>query len=199
MKTSPRRNPREVYVLKKTYCARQIFAGILVTLSTLFLAGCVGLSTSKPPSKVIIPGSPTYMISGTISPASVGSGASVTLSGPTQATTKADSAGHFSFDNLVDGAYTLSVSKSGVRVNPSSQPVTVSGANVGPVAFSASIPTFSISGTISPAAAGSGATVTISGGVNGSTTADGSGNYTFANLDAGSYTLSPSKTGAAFS
>lgn len=199
MKTSPRRNPREVYVLKKTDCARRIFAGIFVTLSTLFLAGCVGLSTSKPPSKVIIPGSQTYSISGTISPASVGSGASVALSGPTQATTKADSSGKFSFNDLVDGAYTLSVSKSGIRVNPSSQPVTVSGASVAQIAFSASVPTFSISGTISPAAAGSGAIVTISGGVNGSTTADGSGNYTFSNLDPGSYTVSPSKTGATFS
>jgi len=186
-------------VLKKTHCARRIFAGIVVTLSTLFLAGCAGFSTSKSQSKVVIPGPSTYSISGTISPASVGSGASVTLSGAAQATTKADSSGNFSFNNLVNGAYTLSVSKSGVHVSPSSQPVTVSGTNVGQIAFSASIPTFSISGTISPAAAGSGATVTISGGVNGSTTADSSGNYTFGNLDAGSYTVSPSKTGATFS
>jgi hypothetical protein len=195
MKTSPRRNPREVYVLKNN-CARRIFAGIVVTLSTLFLAGCAGFSSSKSPSKVILP---TYAISGSISPASAGSGASVTLSGAAQATTKADSSGTFSFKGLLDGAYGLTVSKSGTHVNPSSQPVTISGADVGPIVFSASIPTFSISGTISPAAAGSGATVTITGGVNGSTTADSSGNYTFANLDAGSYTVSASKTGATFS
>ena len=199
MKTSPRRNPREVYVLKKTDCARRIFAGFILALTTLFLAGCAGFSTSKAPSKVVIPGPPTYTISGTINPASVGSGASVTLTGAAQATTKADSSGRFTFNNLVDGAYRLSVSKSGVHVSPSSQPVTVSGANVAQIAFSASVPTFSLSGTISPAAAGSGATVTISGGVNGSTTADSSGNYTFANLDAGSYTVSPSKPGATFS
>jgi hypothetical protein len=199
MKTSPRRNPREVYVLKKTCCARRILAGFILALTTLFLAGCAGFSTSKAPSKVVIPGSPTYAISGTINPASAGSGASVTLTGAAQATTKADSSGRFTFNNLVDGAYRLSVSKSGVHVSPSSQPVTVSGANVAQIAFSASVPTFSLSGTISPAAAGSGATVTISGGVNGSTTADSSGNYTFANLDAGSYTVSPSKPGATFS
>ena len=51
-------------------------------------------------------------------------------------------------------------------------------ANVTGVNFTATaIPTYSISGTISPS--GSGATVTLSGAASARTTADGSGNYSF--------------------
>jgi len=60
-------------------------------------------------------------------------------------------------------------------------------------------PTYNISGTISPAAQASGATLTLSGASSGTTTADNSGNFTFKNLAAGSYTITPSKTGFTFS
>lgn len=56
--------------------------------------------------------------------------------------------------------------------------------------------TSSISGNISPAGSGSGATVTLSGVA---TLTDSSGNYTFSGLSNGSYTMIVSKTGFTFS
>ena len=57
---------------------------------------------------------------------------------------------------------------------------------------------FSLSGTINPTAAGSGATVSLSGGASGSATADSSGNYTFVSLANGSYMVTPKHTVYAF-
>ena len=59
-------------------------------------------------------------------------------------------------------------------------------------------PTWSISGTISPVAAGNGASVTLTGVASTSTSADSGGNYTFSGLSNGSYTVSPSKVGYSF-
>jgi hypothetical protein len=54
---------------------------------------------------------------------------------------------------------------------------------------------YGISGTIS---GGAGAAVTLSGPINSSTVADGSGNYAFTGLVNGSYTVTPSQSGASF-
>jgi hypothetical protein len=59
--------------------------------------------------------------------------------------------------------------------------------------------TWSISGTISPVAAGTGVTVTLSGGASTTATTDASGNYIFSGLMNGTYTATPSKTGYTFS
>jgi SdrD B-like protein len=59
--------------------------------------------------------------------------------------------------------------------------------------------TFSISGTISPAAGGNGTTVTLSGATAATTTADSSRNYTFTGLANGTYAVTPSHTGYTFS
>lgn len=56
---------------------------------------------------------------------------------------------------------------------------------------------YAISGNLSTN--GSNATMTLSGAMAQTITADGSGNYTFAGLIAGSYTVTPSKVGYAFS
>ena len=72
----------------------------------------------------------TYSISGTISTAANGSGATVTLSGAASATTTANSSGAYSFTGLANGSYTVTASKSGFTFSPSSLPVTVNGANV---------------------------------------------------------------------
>ena len=55
--------------------------------------------------------------------------------------------------------------------------------------------TWSISGTISPALGGAGATVALSGTSSAQTTADANGNYSFSGLANGSYTVTPSKSG----
>src|SRR6266849_6653689 len=55
--------------------------------------------------------------------------------------------------------------------------------------------TYSISGTISPIAGGSGATVLLSGAAGATTVAISSGNYSFAGLASGTYSVTPSNTG----
>ena len=79
----------------------------------------------------------TYSISGTISTAANGSGATVTLSGAASATTTANSSGAYSFTGLANGSYTVTPRKNGFTFSPSSLPVTVSGANVTGVNFTA--------------------------------------------------------------
>jgi len=142
---------------------------------------------------------PTWSISGTITPASGGAGATVTLSGTSGGTTTADANGNYSLTGLVNGSYTVIPSKTGYTFTPASQPVTISSANQTGINFTAqAIPTWSISGTITPASGGAGATVALSGTSGGTTTADANGNYSFTGLANGSYTVTPSKTGYSF-
>src|SRR6266496_514285 len=173
-----------------------VLMGILAPLA--FLWGCGGVvsgqstQTSPPPPH-------TYSISGTISPAAGGSGATATLSGTANATTTADSSGNFTFSGLANGTYTVTPSHAGYTFTPSSLNVTISGANITTgMNFTAAAQTFAISGTISPAAGGSGATVTLSGAAAATTTADGAGNYTFTGLANGTYAVTPSRTGYTF-
>jgi fibronectin type 3 domain-containing protein len=56
-----------------------------------------------------------------------------------------------------------------------------------------------MSGTISPIAGGSGATVLLSGAAGATTVANSSGNYTFAGLASGTYLVTPSNAGYSFS
>jgi hypothetical protein len=60
------------------------------------------------------------------------------------------------------------------------------------------LPTYNISGRISPSANGSEATVTLSGPDGASTTTDSSGNYAFSGLSSNSFTVTPSKAGFSF-
>jgi hypothetical protein len=143
------------------------------------------------------------MVSGTIGPAAGGGGATVTLSGAANATITANSSGNFTFTGLANGTYTVTPSRVGYTFNPSSLNVTVSGANITTgLNFTATAQggqTFSISGTISPATGGSGATVTLSGAASATTTANSSGNYAFSGLANGTYAVTPSRTGFTFS
>ena len=142
-------------------------------------------------------GTQAFTISGTISPAASGSGATVTMSGPSSGTTTADSGGNYSFAGLANGSYTVAVSKTGVTFTPTSLVVTIASANSSGNNFTAG-QTYSISGTITPAASGISSTVTLSGAATAVTTADASGNYTFTGLANGAYTVTPTKTGFSF-
>jgi len=150
-------------------------------------------------------GGSAFSLSGAISPAASGSGATVTLSqsGTTIATVTADSSGNYSFSNVANGTYTVTPSKAGFTFSPPSQQVTVNGANVTVPAFTATpvAVTWSISGAITPTASGSGATMrlTQSGTTIATVTADSSSNYSFANVANGTYTVTPSKAGFTFS
>jgi hypothetical protein len=65
-------------------------------------------------------------------------------------------------------------------------------------AGAASPSTWSMGGSITPAANASGATVTLSGAATASTSVDAAGNYSFIGLPNGSYTVTPTKTGFTF-
>lgn len=174
-----------------------------VVLMLIAMVGCQGLSAKQdsappPASSQENP----LSISGSISPATSGSGATVTLDGPIKTTATADSSGSYSFANLANGSYNVAASKSGVTFSPTSVQVTVNGAAVTGVNFTAptgSENTFIILGTITPAGNGSGATVTLSGASNATTTANSSGSYSFTGLANGSYTVAASKSGFTFS
>ena len=142
----------------------------------------------------------TWTISGIISPSSAGNGATLTLSGAASATVTANSSGVYTFNGLANGVYSATPSKSGYTFSPASQTVTINGANLTGVSFTAQavVQTWSISGTIIPSSVG-GATVTLSGASSATGTADASGNYTFTGLVNGTYTVTPSKSGYTFS
>ena len=142
--------------------------------------------------------SQTWSIQGNISPSSSGTGAAVTLTqgATTIATATADSNGNYTLNGVVNGTYTVTPTKSGYTCTPLSQGVTVNGTSVTGINFTASaLPTYGISGMISPSANGSGATVTLSGTASATTTADASGAFSFSGLANGSYTVTPTKTG----
>ena len=82
-------------------------------------------------------GTQTWNVSGTISPASGGSGATVTLSGPASATVTADSSGNYSFNGLGNANYTVTPSKSGYTFTPPNQSATINGADVSGINFTA--------------------------------------------------------------
>ena len=77
----------------------------------------------------------TLIISGTISPVTNGSGATVTLSGAASASTTADTSGHFSFTGLSNGSYTVTPSKSGFSFNPPNESETLDAADVSGLNF----------------------------------------------------------------
>jgi hypothetical protein len=176
-------------------------------LAIVFLAplaligGCSGV-VSK--SSTISPAVQTqgYSVSGTISPTAGGAGATISLTGAASATATADGSGAYSFGALANGTYTVTPSHTGYSFSPVSQNVTVSGSNVTGLNFTATVQTaqtYTVSGTISPAAGGSGTTVTLSGAATGATTANSSGAYTFTGLVNGTYAVTPSRTGYTFS
>jgi hypothetical protein len=140
----------------------------------------------------------SFTISGTISPTTGGSGAKVTLSGAASAATTANSGGAYSFTGLANGSYTVTPSLAGYTYSPANQAVTINGANQ-TANFTASAASFTISGTISPTAGGSGAKVTLTGAASATTTANSSGAYSFTGLANGSYTVTPSLAGYTYS
>ena len=140
---------------------------------------------------------PTWSISGNVG--TTAAGTTVALSGPTNAGTNADSSGNYIFNNLGNGSYTVTPSNAGFTFNPTSQPVTVNGANATGVSFTATAnPTYSISGTVSPADLGANVNVSLTGSATGTTTTNSSGFYSFANLQNGSYAVTPTLTGETF-
>jgi hypothetical protein len=138
----------------------------------------------------------SFSATGTISPAVAGDQAVVTLSGAATGSATADSTGTYTFSNLGNGTYAATPSKAGYVFSPSSQPFTLNGTNAIIPNIAAS-PTFSISGSISPSAAGSGTLMTLSGTAS-ATNNVASGNYSFTGLLNGSYTVTPTNSAYTF-
>ncbi len=162
-----------------------------VTVNSTSITG-VNFTASLPPGS----------IQGNISPTSSGTSATVTLTqgSTTVATTTVGAAGSYSFNGIVNGTYAVTPSNTGYVFAPSSQSVTVNGSPVTGINFTASaLPTYSISGMITPSANGSGATVTLSGTASATTTADPTGAFSFSGLVNGSYTVTATKAGFAIS
>lgn len=101
-----------------------------------------GVSFSPPSQSVTVAGSSatvpaftataqTWQVSGSITPASLGSGSTLTLtqSGTTISTATAAGDGTFSFPSVANGTYTVTPTKSGVNFSPTTQSVTVSSGN----------------------------------------------------------------------
>ncbi len=80
-------------------------------------------------------------------------------------TTTSDGNGNYSFSNVNNGTYSVIPSSGNYTIMPTYQAVQVNGASVSGVNFTAASKTGSISGNVSPASAGSGSTLTLSGAV----------------------------------
>ena len=145
----------------------------------------------------------TYSISGQVSGA-VLAGVTINLTGDATASTLTDASGNYSFPAiLLNGNYTVTPSLTGYTFSPISAGVIISGADETGVNFTATAntaTTYSIKGQVTGTTI-AGVTITLSGGTFGTTitTTDASGNYSFAGLLAGSYTVTPSLAGYTFS
>ncbi len=173
---------------------------IAILSSLAWIGGCAGVVNGKSSAQPTPSGS--YSVSGTISPTAGGNGATVTLSGSASATTTANSSGNYTFTGLANGSYTVSASRTGYTFSPSPQTATVNGANMTAINFTATpqtAQTYSIAGIISPAAGGSGTTVSLGGASSATTTTNASGDYSFTGLANGTYAVVPSHSGYTFS
>ena len=84
---------------------------------------------------VFVPSSPSvlYSLSGQVS----GSAATLTLSGTASGSTTTDTTGKYSFSSLADGSYVVAPSHSGYVFTPSTAAVTINGAAIASVNFTA--------------------------------------------------------------
>jgi hypothetical protein len=180
--------------------AAAVVCGIGCTGNVKPNSGVTSPTTPTNPTNPTTPGSQTFAISGTISPAP-SAATTVSLSGAATATTTAASNGTYSFSGLAAGTYAVTPSATGFGFNPTTQAAVVTTSDVAGLNFVSTAqtgPTFTLSGTISPASAGNGAAIVLSGPVGATATANASGNYSFPGLTNGTYSVAPSKSGFSF-
>jgi hypothetical protein len=159
----------------------------------------IGLANTSygPPNFEYTVAGQTWTISGSVG--TTGSGSTISVTGTSTATATANASGAYTVTGLANGSYTVTPILTGYTFNPVNQAVTVTGANVTAVNFTATavaVQTWSITGSVG--ASGSGATIYLTGTSTASTTANGSGAYTFSGLANGSYTVTPSLNGYSF-
>lgn len=173
----------------------------LISALALVAAGCSG-TVSRPgdtssDTPVNSP-SQSFNISGSVTPATSGSGTTITLSGAVSSVTTATSSGAYSFSGLAAGTYAVTPSKGGFGFNPTTQAAVITSSDITGLNFTASSqsgPTFTISGTVTPRASGAGVAMILTGPTGATATTDASGNYSFPGLPNGTYTVTPNKSG----
>ena len=139
-----------------------------------------------------------WSISGTITDgANPISGVTINLTGDSTASTITDGSGNYAFNNLDAGStYIITPTKVHWTFNPVNLTYVNLSNNITNADFTGTLDTWSISGTINDTGSNpiSGVTVDLTGDSTASTITDGSGNYSFNNLDAGcTYTITPTK------
>ena len=139
-----------------------------------------------------------YAVGGTIS-GDVKLGVTLKLTGNgKELTATTDAAGVYSIADATDGTYTLTPSFAGYTFAPQSRPVTVAGKAVTAQDFVATGVPYTVGGTIGGDVK-QGVTLTLVGnGKKLETTTDSNGVFSVANATAGTYTLTPSLAGYAF-
>ena len=185
----------------KIACVQRALEWAVMFMFAAFTWGCAGTVHSSNNTVTRPPGAQTFGISGMVAPTTGGGGATVTLSGAASATTTANGSGTYSFTGLAAGTYAVTPSNAGFTFTPSTQSATITTANITGLNFTAATQTgqtASISGTITPTPGGSGATLLLSGPTAATTTTNASGAYTFSGLPNGTYTVTPSESGFAF-
>jgi hypothetical protein len=162
-------------------------------------AECAAATRSALASYLDSSPSPTFTLDGGVSDehGEPLAGVAVTLSGSQSATTLTDEAGLYHFNGLpTSGVYTVAVSKRHYTFVPTEQSV-VTPAGSQTVGFTATLERHRIDGHIADKADRpvQGATVTLSGEQEATTTTDARGDFSFAGLAAGGdYTVTPSST-----
>ncbi len=139
-----------------------------------------------------------YTISGTVD-GDVQAGVTITLTKAGSATTTTSLDGSYIFTGLDSGNFTVTPSLSGYSFSPASANVNVIDADETGVDFNANevVYTYSISGTVNGDVS-SGVTITLSGDDSDTAISDSVGNYSISDLENGSYTVTPSKSGYTF-
>ena len=133
------------------------------------------------------------------------SGVSVALSGQASSTTITDGNGYYLFTDLSTGTYTLIPTKTDFSFSPSSLTftplVTIKQNQNLTATYVGSSPQYMITGTIltSSGTVLEGITVALSGAENTTATTNSSGQYVFAFLYAGNYTVTPVQAGWVYS
>jgi hypothetical protein len=143
-------------------------------------------------------GASLYMISGRVVDGSGNPISGVTISDNAGHTTTTDSNGNYTLSGLAAGTYTVAPSKTGYTFSPSSRTVSVPPDATG-VNFTGSLLAYSISGRVTDSSGNPIPGVTISDNAGHTTTTGSDGRYTLSGLTAGTYTITPSKSGYAFS
>jgi streptogramin lyase len=159
------------------------------------------VSNADVPSLDFIATATHHAVRGTISGV-VSAGVTLTLTGPTTATTTSAADGTFAFEGMVDSTYVLTPTLAGHGFSPGARPLTLSGANAVGQDFVSSLnltPLHAISGTVAGATA-AGVTISLDRGTSpaASQVTSAAGAYTFPALADGDYLVTPTRTGFTF-